>query len=57
MVSGLFSDLIRANAAFDLSLAERGVVESGFKIDGEKWRDWRNRGVSLVERRGFSFDL
>lgn len=36
MVSGFFSDLMRVKAAFDFSLEERGVVEPGFKIDGEK---------------------
>lgn len=57
MVSGFFSDLMRVRAAFDFSLEERVLVESGFKIDGEKWRRWRKGGVSLVERRGFSLDL
>lgn len=36
---GVLSNLRRERVARDFSLLERGVVESGFRID-EKWRAW-----------------
>ena len=38
MVSGFFSDLMREMKVLDLFLVEKGVVEFGFKIDGQNGR-------------------